>query len=143
MFPSFPVKVVAELGANVTLPCRLMDKDSMSFGSVRVKWTKVYDDEALDEDVLLSMGFHKKTYGSFENRVYLQEQDNDDASLIITDVSMEDTGRYHCEIINGMEDTIQEVSLDVQADLADGKYCFFICVFPKLSLGMTPNIWNT
>lgn len=130
MFSSFPVKVFADLGANVTLPCRLLSKDTMSFGSIgiRVKWTKVADDEALNEDVLLSMGFHKKTYGSFEDRVFLQELDSEDASIVITDVSMDDMGKYHCEIINGMEDTVQEIILEVQGGLTDGKSCFFISV---------------
>ncbi|XP_041793086.1 hyaluronan and proteoglycan link protein 1-like [Chelmon rostratus] len=120
--PPLPVKVFADLGDNVTLPCRLLAKDTMSFGSIgiRVKWTKVADDEALNEDVLLSMGFHKKSYGSFEDRVFLQELDSEDASLVITDVSMEDMGKYHCEIINGVEDTIQEIILEVQGGLTDG-----------------------
>lgn len=137
MFSSFPAKVFADLGANVTLPCTLLSKNSMSFGhiGIRVKWTKVADDEALNEDVLMSMGFHKKTYGSFENRVFLQESDDEDASLVMTDVSMEDTGKYHCEIINGMEDTVQEIFLEVQGGLTDGKFCFIVSIL-KLSLGM-------
>uniref|UniRef100_A0A3Q2Z419 Hyaluronan and proteoglycan link protein 1a n=1 Tax=Hippocampus comes TaxID=109280 RepID=A0A3Q2Z419_HIPCM len=107
------VKVMADLGANVTLPCRLPQESSSFFSiGIRVKWTKVAEDEALNEDVLLSMGFHKKTYGSFEDRVYLQERDSDDASLVITDVSMDDAGTYRCEIINGMVDTIQEIGLE-------------------------------
>ncbi|XP_074494325.1 hyaluronan and proteoglycan link protein 1-like [Sebastes fasciatus] len=123
------VMVIAEMGVNVTLPCRLLSKDAMSFGSVgiRVKWTKVADDEALNEDVLLSMGFHKKTYGSFEERVFLEEHDNEDASLVITDVSMDDAGKYRCEIINGVEDTVQEIHLDVQGVVLDG------VVFPYFS----------
>ncbi|XP_061527109.1 hyaluronan and proteoglycan link protein 1-like [Phycodurus eques] len=118
---SYSVKVITELGANVTLPCHLPQK-SRSFFSVgiRVKWTKLAYDEALNEDVLLSMGFHKKTYGSFEGRVFLQELDSDDASLVITDVSMDDSGTYRCEIINGMVDTILDIGLEVQSGLTDG-----------------------
>lgn len=123
---SSPGKVLADLGGNVTLPCRLMSKDTMSFGNIgiRVKWTKVADDEALNEDVLLSMGFHKKTFGSFEDRVFLQENDNDDASLVITEVSKDDMGKYRCEIINGIEDSVQEIILEVQDGLSDGKPVF-------------------
>ncbi|XP_034057607.1 hyaluronan and proteoglycan link protein 1-like [Gymnodraco acuticeps] len=116
------VKVFADLGSNVTLPCRLMSQDAMAFGNngMRIKWTKVEDDEALNKDVLLSMGFHKKTYGGFENRVFLQELDNEDASIVITDFSRDDVGKYHCEIINGVEDSMQEVSLEVLGGLIDG-----------------------
>lgn len=123
MFCFFPVKVFADLGDNITLPCQLLSKDTTSYGAVgvRIKWTKVADDEALNEDVLLSMGIHKKTFGSFEDRVFLQENDNEDASIIITDVKMDDMGKYRCEIINGMVDTLQEVILEVQRGLADGK----------------------
>ncbi|XP_035850001.1 hyaluronan and proteoglycan link protein 1-like [Sander lucioperca] len=121
--PSPPTdKAFADLGGNVTLPCRLLSKDAMFFGTIgiRVKWTKVADDEALSEDVLLSMGFHQKTYGSFEGRVFLQEHDSEDASLIITDVSMADMGKYRCEIINGVEETVQDITLEVQGGLIDG-----------------------
>ncbi|KAM9360920.1 hyaluronan and proteoglycan link protein 1a [Symphorus nematophorus] len=116
------VKVFADLGSNVTLPCRLLSKDTMSFGHVgiRVTWTKLADDEALNEDVLLSMGFHKKTFGRFEDRVFLQELDTEDASLVITEVTKEDVGRYRCEIINGMEDTIQEILLEVEGASTQG-----------------------
>lgn len=132
MFLFFPVKVIADLGANVTLPCRLMNKGTPSFGhiGIRVKWSKVEDDEALNEDVLLSMGFHKNSYGSFEGRVFLEEQDSEDASITITDVSMDDMGTYRCEIINGMVDNVQEVVLEVLGDLTDGKSMFvlFFCL---------------
>lgn len=127
----FPVKVLASLGDNITLPCQLLQKDTSSFGNIgiRVKWTKVADDEALNEDVLLSMGFHKKTFGSFENRVFLQERDSEDASLIITKVSKEDMGRYRCEIINGMTDTVQEVILKVRNGLLNGKCLIIFCFY--------------
>lgn len=112
------------MGANVTLPCNLMSHDPPTSGhvGVRVKWTKVAEDESLNEDVLLSMGFHKKTYGNFQDRVFLQEGDSEDASLTITSVSLEDTGMYHCEVINGMSDVVQEVTLEVTHALTMGKH---------------------
>uniref|UniRef100_A0A667Z2Q5 Hyaluronan and proteoglycan link protein 1a n=1 Tax=Myripristis murdjan TaxID=586833 RepID=A0A667Z2Q5_9TELE len=105
------LRVYASISSNVTLPCLVQHSSGMmSFGSngMRVKWTKLGADESLDEDVLTSMGFHKKSYGRFEDRVFLQDTHDEDASLVITDVSMDDMGRYRCEVINGMEDTIQE-----------------------------------
>lgn len=116
------VKILAFLGENITLPCKLQHKDTSSFAhvGVRVKWTKVAEDESLNEDVLLSMGLHKKTYGSFEDRVFLSETDSSSADLTITEVSSEDAGKYRCEIINGMTDTLMEVILVVEKGLKNG-----------------------
>lgn len=131
MFSSFPVTVFAELGANVTLPCQLLSKDSTSIDSIgmRVKWTKVADNEALNEDVLSSMGFHRRTYGSFEDRVYLLERDSRDASIVINDISMDDAGNYRCEIISGMEDSEQLITLTVESGFTDGKSVFSILFY--------------
>lgn len=115
---------MADLGSNATLPCQLPSKDTMFFGAtgIRVKWTKVADDEAFNEDVLLSMGFHKKTFGSFEDRVFIVNSDSDDGSILITNIAMEDAGKYQCELINGMTDVVREVHLEVQGGLKDGGY---------------------
>ncbi|XP_037337203.2 hyaluronan and proteoglycan link protein 1-like [Pungitius pungitius] len=120
-YPSTPtVNIFAAVGTDVTLPCQLPLKDAEDFESLgmRIKWTKVAKDKAMNEDVLLSMGFHKKTYGSFLDRVYMN--DDDDASLTFKDVSTDDSGTYRCEIINGFEDFTQEILLKVQGSLAKG-----------------------
>ncbi|KAF3695891.1 Hyaluronan and proteoglycan link protein 1 Cartilage-linking protein 1 [Channa argus] len=106
------VEIFGELGNNVTLPCHYFSKESQVFGN-RIKWIKVADDEALNEDVLLSMGLHTKAYGRFENRVFLTMEG--DASILLTDVTKEDVGQYRCEIMNGMEDTVQEVILKIRS----------------------------
>lgn len=134
MFYSFPVTVFAELGENVTLPCQLLSKDTTFFNAagVRVKWTKVADDESMNEDVLLSMGLHTKTFGNFEDRVFMQEASDEDASIIITGVSVEDKGKYRCEISSGTSDTIQEMFLEVRGGLLDGKLILWVnvkCIF--------------
>ncbi|XP_024295310.1 hyaluronan and proteoglycan link protein 1 isoform X1 [Oncorhynchus tshawytscha] len=112
-------RVFASRGSNITLPCRLHRRHGMSFGRVgiRVKWTKLSADESLEEDVLVSMGFHKKSYGSFLGRVRLLEADDDDASLLINDVSLDDMGKFRCEVIDGMDDVIHEVTLEVQGSV--------------------------
>ena len=125
MFSSFLVK--AELGANITLPCRLESSDNFFFGSMgmRVKWIKIADDESFSEDVLISMGFHKRTYGSFEDRVFLVDPNSDyDASVEMLDISMEDMGKYHCEIISGEEEIVHEIILEVESNQTKGK-CFY------------------
>ncbi|XP_047448745.1 hyaluronan and proteoglycan link protein 1a [Mugil cephalus] len=115
------VKVMADLGSNVTLPCKLYQQSSPfdNFG-YRVIWTKLAEDENYNEDVLLAMGEHQKTYGNFEGRVFLHEIDTEDASIVITNVSMDDMGKYRCEIINGLFDTLQEIVLQVRGNLTDG-----------------------
>lgn len=110
----------------------------MSFGRVgmRIKWTKLSADESLEEDVLVSMGFHKKSYGSFLGRVRLLEADDDDASLLISDVSLDDMGKFRCEVIDGMEDVLHEVTLEVQGSVgySDGKsFSLYFC--PRLCDG--------
>lgn len=91
------------------------------------------DDEALNEDVLVKMGPHMRAYGSFEGRVFLQDLDSEDASLIMTEVSMDNKGKYHCNIDNGIEDSLQEVILEVHAGLMTGKSCFIVfCYFVLL-----------
>lgn len=105
------IKVYANRGDNITLPCRL-DGQSSLFGN-RIKWAKLEDDSS-ETNVLISMGLHKKTYGDFQDRVYLLEVDDNDATLVITDLDLNDYGTYRCEIINGMNDKIVEVDLELQ-----------------------------
>ncbi|XP_047236217.1 hyaluronan and proteoglycan link protein 1-like [Girardinichthys multiradiatus] len=118
--PSSPKLVKTELGGNVTLPCKFESEDSFFFGSLKVTWTKVAEDESQNEDVLVSIGLHKRTYGNFETRAFLVNLEGGDASLVLTEVSMEDMGRYRCEVIDGMEDIIQDVILEVENGLTEG-----------------------
>lgn len=112
------IKVYANRGDNITLPCRLEGLTNL-FGN-RIKWTKLEDDST-ETDVLMSMGFHKKKYGNFEGRVYLLEADDNDATLVITNLDLKDYGTYRCEIINGLNDKTVEVDLELQ-----GNFSFFM-----------------
>lgn len=84
------------------------------FGN-RIKWTKIEDDST-ETDVLISMGLHKRSYGNFQDRIYLLEMDDNDATLVITNLDLNDYGTYRCEIINGMNDQIAEVDLELQGN---------------------------
>lgn len=106
--------IIATRGANLTLPCRLHRTASFSFGNtgMRVKWTKLSADLSQETDVFLSMGFHEKAYGNYQGRAFLQNADNNDASLVITNFGMEDYGKYKCEVIDGMDDNIVELTVE-------------------------------
>jgi len=134
MFSLF--SVTAQLGENITLPCTFQFLENSFFGGMgnRVKWTKLGADESLPEDVLTSMAFHKNTYGSFKDRVFMPEYDNDDASIVITDVSMNDIGKYRCETTNGEDDYVMDVILEVEHNLATGKSFFFLFSFVRSAI---------
>lgn len=113
-------KVFSHRGSNVTLPCKFYrDHASSDSGShkIRVKWTKLTSDYLKEVDVYVEMGYHKKSYGNYQNRVFLQKSTENDASLVITNIMLEDYGKYKCEVIEGLEDDTAVVSLDL-----DGKY---------------------
>lgn len=117
------VTVYADLGENVTLPCHMLHGDSFGIpmlNGMRVKWTKVADDERYNEDVLVGMGFHIKTYNSFAGRASLQKENDADASLVLDEISLEDSGKYRCEVFTGMEEQIFDVLLEVKGILNNG-----------------------
>ncbi|XP_072520696.1 hyaluronan and proteoglycan link protein 1a isoform X1 [Salminus brasiliensis] len=109
------IQIHASPGDNVTLPCRLNRETSLSFGVMgnRIKWTKL--EGAFNEvDVLVSMGFHKIKYGRFQNHAHLLEADENDASLIINNIELDDFGTYKCEVMNGMDENVVEVDIRMQ-----------------------------
>lgn len=65
-------------------------------------------------DVFVAMDYHKRSYGSFHGRVHLQGSSPMDASLVITEITLEDYGKYKCEVIDGLEDGTVVVSLDLE-----------------------------
>lgn len=113
-------KVFSHRGGNATLPCTFF-RDPTAFGSgthkIRIKWTKLTSDYLKEVDVFVSMGYHKKAYAGYQGRVFLKGGSENDASLVITDLTLEDYGKYKCEVIEGLEDDTAVVALDLQ-----GKY---------------------
>uniref|UniRef100_A0A3Q4HMF5 Ig-like domain-containing protein n=1 Tax=Neolamprologus brichardi TaxID=32507 RepID=A0A3Q4HMF5_NEOBR len=86
----------AEPRQNVTLPCRAPDKNP----AIAVEWTKsdlraehvlLYRDEQFDID---------DQHPSFKNRVDLQDRQmkDGDVSLILNNVTINDTGTYKCHV---------------------------------------------
>ncbi|XP_018600505.1 hyaluronan and proteoglycan link protein 1 isoform X2 [Scleropages formosus] len=108
-------KVVSRRGGNATLPCKFQRDPSLPANpKLRIKWTKLTSDYLKEIDVFVAMGYHKRSYGSFHSRVHLQGASENDASLVITEVTLEDYGKYKCEVIDGLEDDTGVVSLDLQ-----------------------------
>ncbi|XP_026869616.2 hyaluronan and proteoglycan link protein 3 [Electrophorus electricus] len=102
-------------GSNVTLPCRFWYEPPLnSPRSVRVKWSWSPITGDREVDVLVAIGHHQRSFGDFKNRVYLQHDLPGDTALVITNVSMSDTGQYRCEIIDGLEDESVTVDLELR-----------------------------
>ncbi|AWP00636.1 putative hyaluronan and proteoglycan link protein 1 [Scophthalmus maximus] len=111
-------KVVSRRGGNVTLPCKIQRDQSLAPNrKMRIKWTKLTSDYLKEVDVFVAMDYHKRSYGSFHGRVHLQGSSPMDASLVITELTLEDYGRYKCEVIDGLEDGTVVVSLDLEGVL--------------------------
>lgn len=57
---------------------------------------------------------HQRVFGSYRGRVFLERAGPGDASVIIQNVTLEDYGRYECEVTNDMEDDTGFVNLDLE-----------------------------
>ncbi|XP_066465202.1 hyaluronan and proteoglycan link protein 2 [Eleutherodactylus coqui] len=112
-------------GANVTLPC-IMRRRPRSY---KVKWSKVNPEDPLENLIVISNGQYHKNYDKLKGRVRLRRSHRLDASLIITNLTLEDEGRYKCELINGLEDQSLTLSLQLEGVVfpyqsKEGRYRF-------------------
>ncbi|KAF6273162.1 hyaluronan and proteoglycan link protein 3 [Rhinolophus ferrumequinum] len=101
-------------GANVTLPCRYHYKPALvSPRPMRIKWWKLSENGALDQDVLVAIGLRHRSFGDYRGRVSLWQDEDNEVSLEIQDLRLEDSGRYRCEVIDGLEDESSLVELEL------------------------------
>ncbi|GCC25531.1 hyaluronan and proteoglycan link protein 1-like [Chiloscyllium punctatum] len=110
-------KVVSYRGSNATLPCTFYYKPVPVRAvqtplKVRIKWTKLTSDYLKEIDVFVSLGNNWKSFGNYQGRVFLENEN--DASITITDLTLEDYGNYKCEIIEGLDDVSGTILLDLQ-----------------------------
>ncbi|XP_038595788.1 hyaluronan and proteoglycan link protein 4 [Tachyglossus aculeatus] len=109
-----PGKVVTHRGGTIVLPCRYhYDASAHDQDEIRLKWTKVTDPVAF-VDVFVAMGKERRAFGSYRGRAMLQEAGAGDASLIIRNITLQDYGRYECEVTNELEDDAGMVKLDLE-----------------------------
>ncbi|XP_062845700.1 hyaluronan and proteoglycan link protein 3-like [Trichomycterus rosablanca] len=110
-----PCSVFTVRGANATLPCHFWHEPPLtSPRSVRVKWSWVPVSGGRELDVLVVSGRQRRSFGDFRDRVHLQRELPGDVSLVITDVGMNDGGRYRCQVIDGLEDESVAVELGLR-----------------------------
>lgn len=109
-----PGKVVTHRGGTIILPCRYhYDVAAHDPAEIRLKWTKVTEPMAF-VDVFVALGKARRAFGSYRGRTALQEDGFGDASLIIRNVTLQDYGRYECEVTNELEDDAGMVKLDLE-----------------------------
>ncbi|RLV82500.1 hypothetical protein DV515_00016582 [Chloebia gouldiae] len=65
-------------------------------------------------DVFVALGKARRAFGPYRGRTALQEDGAGDASLIIRNVTLQDYGRYECEVTNELEDDTGVVKLDLE-----------------------------
>ncbi|CAN9498858.1 unnamed protein product [Ophioblennius macclurei] len=134
--------VSASRGSSVTLPCHFhYEPELTSPRRTRVKWSWLPAATAAaaapvphqrftrETEVMVSMGNHHRSYGSFRGRVRLRRSAPGDMSLVINELQLNDTGRYRCEVIDGLEDESVTVELELRGVVfpyfsKEGRYHF-------------------
>ncbi|KAL4613243.1 hyaluronan and proteoglycan link protein 3-like [Arapaima gigas] len=107
--------IFAVRGSNVTLPCHYQYEPQLtSLRRTRVKWSWLPAGGGHEIDVLVAIGHRHRSFAGFKGRVKLQQNSPGDVSLLFTDLSLNDTGRYRCEVIDGLEDESATVDLELR-----------------------------
>ncbi|KAM9853892.1 hyaluronan and proteoglycan link protein 3 [Aulostomus maculatus] len=117
--------VSATRGSSVTLPCHYYYEPELTTPRrTRVKWSWLPANAisapaspvgfAMETEVMVAMGNRHRSYGSFRGRVRLRRLAPGDLSLVINELHLNDTGRYRCEVIDGLEDESVTVELELR-----------------------------
>ncbi|XP_068580412.1 hyaluronan and proteoglycan link protein 3-like [Cebidichthys violaceus] len=107
--------VFAVRGGNATMPCRFWYEPELSSPrGVRVKWSWLPAAGGHETDVLVAIGSRSRSFGAFRGRVQLRQDFPGDAALVMTHLLLNDTGRYRCEVVDGLEDRSTSVYLELR-----------------------------
>ncbi|XP_037305136.2 hyaluronan and proteoglycan link protein 3-like [Pungitius pungitius] len=103
-------------GGNATVPCRFWHEPEVSSPrGIRVKWSwRPAADGGRERDVLVAVGSCSRGFGAFRGRVQLRRGFPGDAALLMTDLLLNNTGSYRCEVVDGLEDKSTSVYLELR-----------------------------
>uniref|UniRef100_A0A673NH83 Versican core protein n=1 Tax=Sinocyclocheilus rhinocerous TaxID=307959 RepID=A0A673NH83_9TELE len=110
------------LSGKVTLPCYFSiiptvgprNRNASGTDYLRIKWTKI--EGGVESTVLVTQNGVIKIGSGYRSRVSVQSHPEDigDASLTMVKLRASDAGTYRCEVMFGIEDTQDTVSLNVE-----------------------------
>ncbi|XP_052454706.1 versican core protein-like [Carassius gibelio] len=110
------------LSGKVTLPCFFSinptlgprNRNASGTDYLRIKWTKI--EGGVESTVLVTQNGVIKIGPGYRNHVSVQSHPEDigDASLTMVKLRASDAGTYRCEVMFGIEDTQDTVSLNVE-----------------------------
>lgn len=92
---------ISQLWNNINIFCSILKHAASSVCATRV-------------EASLTVSRQQRVFGSYRGRVFLEQAGPGDASVIIQNVTLEDYGRYECEVTNDMEDDTGFVNLDLE-----------------------------
>lgn len=109
--------VFSHRGGNATLPCRYYYSPQLAAPRrIRIKWSKLREDNTKEADVLVASGPRHRSFGPFRGRTRLQRSSSSEVSLVIHDLDLHDAGKYRCEVIDGLEDESGIVELGLRGE---------------------------
>ncbi|KAF3832888.1 hypothetical protein F7725_026553 [Dissostichus mawsoni] len=95
--------VFAATGDNVTLPCRFWYEPEL---------TSPREPRRGHETDVVAIG--SRICLLVRGRVQIRQDFPGDATLVMTNLMLNDTGRYHCEVVDGLEDKSTSVYLELR-----------------------------
>uniref|UniRef100_A0A3Q0SV23 Hyaluronan and proteoglycan link protein 3 n=1 Tax=Amphilophus citrinellus TaxID=61819 RepID=A0A3Q0SV23_AMPCI len=102
-------------GGNATLQCKFWyEPEPSSPREARVKWSWVSAAGGHETDLVVAAGPRFRSFGDFRGRVQLRRDFPGDATLVLNKLQLNDTGRYRCAVVDGLEDQSTVVHLELQ-----------------------------